>query len=650
MPDRVISVPQATQIATRIKNKFDNVNGRLGDLKEDLSAERTGDLKYCPLAYYSNTSGTAIDFKSIPRNTYNWGTYEDFKAGFEEANIPNLGWANNDSVVVYKIAGHRTAETLCTVIIRNFTKSQELTLLYFGTSSVNKYRWVLPTSDFTKQYLPADAKAVGDAFNGLNVSSDNVRKLTGIIPLSWVVGYAFPTNGQFYPTNTNGIHSDFFSVTPGETLSCTETGLSAIPSVLFYTFNDTASWISSENLTGKTAFTVPANANYAIFGLYRSSEAIPVSSADVVVWDGNTKYYDVQFKEIELIENDLQATNGSYKIQCGVNSGASNATIKIPLKIYAGGAVNFRIVNEIGFPSGISFTGYQVRNDSNGVVITTKKRNWTVNAFNSEYITIGAYFGSALDSNYTFDVEISFTSEAVHDVLSNIVGIGVHTDRYEGFGNFNIYGINRTGSILQDASGNYDTPPIEISGGHISGLTIKETGGVSEHSAYCIHTDNASNANNSLLIEDCYIESNSSHCMGVGTRIGYDLTIRNCIFKITNNTESGTVCVYIHNSNNGETTSAETASHVTFVGCTFISDSDKCIKLQDWKGTSTDYVEFTFIDCTFSPASGDVDDSVYIEYRSYTPEEFDSQEFKNKFSLSGNSVNNNVLWLNATRS
>ena len=29
MPDRVISVPQATQIATRIKNKFDTVNGRL---------------------------------------------------------------------------------------------------------------------------------------------------------------------------------------------------------------------------------------------------------------------------------------------------------------------------------------------------------------------------------------------------------------------------------------------------------------------------------------------------------------------------------------------------------------------------------------------------------------------------------------------
>lgn len=40
MPDRVISVPQATQIAQRIKNKFDTVNGRLdeqGGKIEDLT-------------------------------------------------------------------------------------------------------------------------------------------------------------------------------------------------------------------------------------------------------------------------------------------------------------------------------------------------------------------------------------------------------------------------------------------------------------------------------------------------------------------------------------------------------------------------------------------------------------------------------------
>ena len=48
MPDRVISVPQATQIATRIKNKFDNVNGRLqqeqakiGDLSQLQTEDKT---------------------------------------------------------------------------------------------------------------------------------------------------------------------------------------------------------------------------------------------------------------------------------------------------------------------------------------------------------------------------------------------------------------------------------------------------------------------------------------------------------------------------------------------------------------------------------------------------------------------------------
>lgn len=38
MPDRVISVPQATQIATRIKNKFDNVNGRLQQQEEAIDS------------------------------------------------------------------------------------------------------------------------------------------------------------------------------------------------------------------------------------------------------------------------------------------------------------------------------------------------------------------------------------------------------------------------------------------------------------------------------------------------------------------------------------------------------------------------------------------------------------------------------------
>lgn len=51
MPDRVISVPQATQIATRIKNKFDNVNGRLQELEpENIPVTDSG--------YFSFTNNT----------------------------------------------------------------------------------------------------------------------------------------------------------------------------------------------------------------------------------------------------------------------------------------------------------------------------------------------------------------------------------------------------------------------------------------------------------------------------------------------------------------------------------------------------------------------------------------------------------------
>lgn len=509
------------------------VGKELTGLKQDFIANRTGDLRYCPLAYYYNTTGT-VDFKSMPRNTYIWETYGAFKAGFEEANIPNLGWADGDTVAVYKIAGHRTAENLCTVIIRNFTKTQELTMLYFGSSSVSKYRWLLPTTDLTKQYLPAEAKAVGDAIaltntavNGISVSVNNLIKQTGIIPVTWVNGYAFPTNGQFYPNDAGGIHTDFFKVTAGSTISFTQTGISpSVTHILFYSSNTESSWISSEYITGTSHITIPANATYAIIGIYQSNASLTYDMGDVIVWNGNTPYYDVQF-----------------------------ATNEIP--------------------------------------------------------------------------------------------IGTHTARYEGFSNYYLYGANKIGSVISDNSGNYDTPPIEISGGVISNLTIKETGGVTEHNAHCIHTDNNNNKNNSLTIDSCIIESNSGHCIGVGTRLNYNLTISNCVIKCTDNDSTGSVCVYVHNSNNGDDSPTGKNAQVKFINCVFISDSDKCLKLQDWHGSTIDAIDFTFINCTFCPKTGQIDDSAFIEYRSYTPEEMDSHVFKNKFTLANCSHGNNVSWLNA---
>lgn len=83
MPDRVISVPQATQIATRIKNKFDNVNGRLDQLSEVIVDRTLTDstevvipvtipIKYVgDLKYRIENKGTAGYFRIYMRSANN---------------------------------------------------------------------------------------------------------------------------------------------------------------------------------------------------------------------------------------------------------------------------------------------------------------------------------------------------------------------------------------------------------------------------------------------------------------------------------------------------------------------------------------------------------------------------------------------------
>ena len=80
MPDRVISVPQATQIATRIKNKFDNVNGRLDDLDEILDA---GGTVQVPIEQYSINPDTGRNTTSTYTTYYRTAAF--YKASHVKA-------------------------------------------------------------------------------------------------------------------------------------------------------------------------------------------------------------------------------------------------------------------------------------------------------------------------------------------------------------------------------------------------------------------------------------------------------------------------------------------------------------------------------------------------------------------------------------
>ena len=70
MPDRVISVPQATQIAQRIKNKFDNVNGRLQQVAAHLLLQTSNnrsvsDESWTKGYYVSYKNGNIIESSSL---------------------------------------------------------------------------------------------------------------------------------------------------------------------------------------------------------------------------------------------------------------------------------------------------------------------------------------------------------------------------------------------------------------------------------------------------------------------------------------------------------------------------------------------------------------------------------------------------------
>lgn len=252
------------------------------------------------------------------------------------------------------------------------------------------------------------------------------------------------------------------------------------------------------------------------------------------------------------------------------------------------------------------------------------------------------------DTSFKINGEVYYNGSKRVKSLDGLIPVGISTKRFENFQDFNIYGYGSSVSILKDSSGKYDTPPIEIAGGGISNITVIEDGGVTDHSAYCVHSDSNNAKGKTLRVDNCHFISNSGSCCGVGTRNGYTIEFRNCVFDghADDENDLSGICWYSHNTVvDGNIPSLDDKSKVIFIGCTFISNKKYCMRLQDWIGDTTDYCEWTFINCTFICTSVNTDDAVYIEYKGY-PDELGAKEFKHKFSLSEKSCGNNVSWLN----
>ena len=251
-------------------------------------------------------------------------------------------------------------------------------------------------------------------------------------------------------------------------------------------------------------------------------------------------------------------------------------------------------------------------------------------------------------------VTINRLNKKIQETNYYNIGKETITKRFENFGNYEIVGITPTLSIVRDSSGNYDTPPIEISGGIITNVSVIEDGGATEKPAYCVHSDRDNNIENKIVVDNCIFDSNSNACWGVGTRKKYEMIFRHCVFiqratvddpAISGDTHSW----YSHNTTSNEVLTKEHKSIIRFWKCIFISDTGEPMYLQDWSVNDSDdkidFCEFEFIGCNFA-WKGNTEDAVKIDYKGGVPE-LNSKEFKRHLILSDKSTGNNVSWLNA---
>ena len=308
------------------------------------------------------------------------------------------------------------------------------------------------------------------------------------------------------------------------------------------------------------------------------------------------------------------------------------------------------------------FLGLQVRNQYGEEITTTKGIAVLKISKDSSWFSANAYSSINVKSNKRFYFMLIEINNGINELnlykwleeYSNYLSdynLKLEPRQYGIFKDFLDYKIIGTGKYITsifDDKGDYDNPPIEIAGGLVQDLSIIQNGGKTEHSGYCIHTDKNQNKNKTLYINNCFLQSNSSSCIGCGTREGYNIIIDNCTFIYNGtNEESDASCWYSHNTSQSVEPNPDNPSNITFINCIFINTGlGKVMRIQDW-ARNTDRCVFTFINNTFIPSDGNIENSVVIEYRGYSGgDELDSHEFKNRMTLSNQSCGNNVSWLN----
>lgn len=170
-------------------------------------------------------------------------------------------------------------------------------------------------------------------------------------------------------------------------------------------------------------------------------------------------------------------------------------------------------------------------------------------------------------------------------------------EEVEGWGkDITIIGEDMLNTVIKNGLNTYSRPPMELSAGRLSNLTVYayDGGGASLDpngwTPYSIHIDNSAQFENTLHIDNCILMSDKGHGIGIGLRKG-ELRFDNCKFVSREKT-----AFYFH-----DTVSSiyGDGQYLTLKNCVGISEQLREVMLINSQKTQGSRVYPEFIDCIF---------------------------------------------------
>ena len=174
---------------------------------------------------------------------------------------------------------------------------------------------------------------------------------------------------------------------------------------------------------------------------------------------------------------------------------------------------------------------------------------------------------------------ISAAVAAATDSDEILVYPGIYNESVHAWGKrLRIRGTSKRDCILRHSAMHYADPPLEMSRGELSNLTIigDDSGTPTDSSrAYCMHVEDDTAAGGSLFVHDVVFENAVHACVGIGLRNHYTLEFSNCEFRATG---ASNAAVYCHDHETS--THGEDDQHLAIIDCSLETAGGTVIKLQ----------------------------------------------------------------------